>query len=257
MTFRVVIPARLASTRLPGKLLLSIGNKSVLEHAYDRAMASGAESVVIAADDAQIQEHVESFGGQVVMTASHHKTGTDRIAEAVTKLGYTENDVIVNVQGDEPFIAPENITQVADNLIQHKEADMATLCEKITSPQEVFEPNIVKVVKDELGRAMYFSRAPIPWHNKTCHNAENLLAKISYYRHIGIYCFRVKFICQFVSWPRSALEEVESLEQLRALSQGAHIHVATACKPTLPGIDTLEDLQRSQAHYEALMGVEV
>lgn len=243
MSFSVVIPARYASTRLPGKPLLDICGKSMLQHTYERALASKADRVIVATDDPRIQEAAEGFGASVCMTSSAHVSGTDRIQEVSGQLQMLETDVVVNVQADEPLIPPNVINQVAENIQQNSEVGIATLCETITNKEEIVDGNSVKVVFDIEGRALYFSRATIPWQGSA--SAKNC------YRHIGIYAYRVAVLNQFVEWPVCELEVTEKLEQLRALYNGIGIHVAVSSESIPPGVDTEKDLELVRAHLSA------
>lgn len=249
--FSVIIPARYASTRLPGKPLLSLANKPMIQHVYEKAIQSQAEQVVIATDDERIFQCAQGFGADVVMTSPDHSSGTDRLQEVVTKLNLDSDDIVVNVQGDEPMIPPCLIDQVARNLASHPSAGIATLCEPIDEVETVFNPNAVKVVFDQQGFANYFSRAPIPW-SRDCFSQEPpcLPSGVSYFRHIGIYAYRVAFLHRYVSWTDSQIEKTECLEQLRALSNGIRIHVDIALESPPAGIDTEEDLQRLRVLFD-------
>lgn len=240
MGFSVVIPARYAATRLPGKPLLDICGKPMLQHTYERAMASNADSVIIATDDERIQLAAEKFGAKVCMTSSEHRSGTDRIQEVATQTGMSERQLVVNVQADEPLIPPDVINQVAENLRNNEQAGIATLCEVISSQHEIDDPNCVKVVMDKQGRALYFSRSTIPWQASV--SAKNC------YRHIGIYAYRVSVLDQFVQFSPAELELQEKLEQLRALDNGIEIHVALTLESIPPGVDTEHDLEVVRAH---------
>ncbi|MDF2179985.1 3-deoxy-manno-octulosonate cytidylyltransferase [Aliiglaciecola sp. CAU 1673] len=245
MKFTVIIPARFASTRFPGKPLADIGGKPMIQHVVERANESGATQVVVATDDVRIKEVVEDFGGVVCMTAPTHESGTERLAEVVDKLGLESDEVVVNVQGDEPFIPPANIQQVAENLHLHSEAEMATLAVRLTDVEELFNPNVVKVVTDKLGYALYFSRATVPYDRARFLDADTIDEIGDYYlRHIGIYAYRAGFIKQYVNMTPSGLEQIESLEQLRVLWHGEKIHVDIAQQPPPVGIDTPQDLAR-------------
>lgn len=245
MSFRVVIPARHASTRLPGKPLLDIAGKPMVQHVYERAQASGADAVIVATDDARIEAAVQGFGGRACLTSAEHRSGTDRLAEVVAQMGWGEDDIIVNLQGDEPLMPAAVIRQVATNLSQHPRASMATLCERITSAAQLFDPNIVKVVSDAEGYALYFSRAPIPWDRDAfAQNREVLPPHSSHWRHIGLYAYRAGFLREYMGWTACALEETEALEQLRVLWRGHRIHIAEALAPTHAGVDTPADLER-------------
>lgn len=258
MSFTVVIPARYASTRLPGKPLLDIAGKPMIQHVCERAAESRASRVVVATDDQRIQGACEAFGAEVVMTSSNHVSGTDRLEEVVRKLGLDADHRVVNVQGDEPLIPPRLIDQVADNLERYPEAAISTLCERLHDIDQVFNPNVVKVVFDLDGMAHYFSRAPIPWArdhwsdmregNLSGLNAGAALRDgAGYFRHIGIYGYRASVLSRFVSWSPAPAEQVESLEQLRALYNGARIHVEVAAGTPPAGVDTEADLQRVRA----------
>ncbi|MDC0662007.1 3-deoxy-manno-octulosonate cytidylyltransferase [Marinobacter sp. SS21] len=247
MSFSVVIPARYASTRLPGKPLADIAGKPMIQHVYDRASESGASRIVVATDDERIRAACADFGAEVVMTSPDHASGTDRLEEVARTLGFAEDHCIVNVQGDEPLLPAALIDQVAANLVQHPDASIATLCEAILEPDALFNPNVVKVVFDHRGMAHYFSRAPIPWARDEWSAGavpDRLPTSIGYYRHIGIYGYRVKLLQDFVTWAPAPIEVTESLEQLRALFNGARIHVSQACQQPPAGVDTEADLER-------------
>ncbi|MCH8498882.1 MAG: 3-deoxy-manno-octulosonate cytidylyltransferase [Marinobacter sp.] len=253
MSFTVIIPARYASTRLPGKPLLDIAGKPMIQHVWQQAKASHASRVIVATDDARIQTACEAFGAEVVMTAPTHPSGTDRLEEVVRQLGLDEDDMVVNVQGDEPLIPPALINQVAANLDRFPEAGIATLCERIHGAGQVFNPNVVKVVFDYRGMASYFSRAPIPWARENWaepRNRDRLPSGMEYYRHIGIYGYRVGFLRDYVTWAPAPTEETECLEQLRALYRGVKIHVDDACERPPAGVDTQEDLERLRRFME-------
>lgn len=245
MSFVVVIPARYASQRLPGKPLLEIGGRMMIERVYHCAKKSKASRIVVATDDHRIFDFVKTFGGEVVMTAEGHNSGTDRLQEVVSILGFDRKEIVVNVQGDEPLIPAAVINQVAENLAKNRDASAATLCEDITDIETIFDPNAVKVVVDDLGNALYFSRASIPWSRDTyLDDSLEISDLVATRRHIGIYAYRVELLNRFVTWSESPLEKVEKLEQLRILSHGEKIHVATACENVPGGVDTPEDLQR-------------
>lgn len=239
MSFTVVIPARFAAQRLPGKPLLDINGKPMLQHTYERACLSAAANVYIATDDDRIQQCAEEFGAKVFMTSAAHRSGTDRIQEITAKLQLGEDEIIVNVQADEPLIPPNAINQVANNLLSSDAVGIATLCEVISSQGEIEDPNAVKVVMDQLGHALYFSRATIPYQaSASAHNC---------FRHIGIYAYRVKVLNDYVRWPPSELEISEKLEQLRALYNGVKIHVAVSSEQIPAGVDTEKDLEGVRA----------
>ena len=245
MDFTVIIPARYAATRLPGKPLADLGGRPLLQWVHERALASGAARVVVATDDDRIQTAARAFGAQVVMTSPEHRSGTDRIADAARQLGLPDDALVVNVQGDEPLMPPPLIRQVAGNLAAHPAADMATLSQRILTLSDLASPHVVKVVCDRDGYALYFSRSLIPQPRDGLPQAEHLAdANPGWQRHIGIYAYRVGFLRAFVHWPPAALETTEMLEQLRALWNGARIHVAEGCAPAPVGVDTPEDLVR-------------
>jgi 3-deoxy-manno-octulosonate cytidylyltransferase (CMP-KDO synthetase) len=243
--FRVVIPARYASARLPGKALKSIGGKPMVQWAYERARASGAAAVLIATDDLLIVSAGHSFGAEVILTAPTHASGTDRIAEVARKRGWPQDDIVVNVQGDEPLIPPSLITQVAGLLESHPGAAVATLATPIDSLEEFLNPNAVKVVSDAQGRALYFSRAPIPWNRDGAPaglTSQRVFAGAR--RHIGIYAYRVGALLRLATLAPTALEQAERLEQLRALENGLEIRVADAGERPGPDVNTPEDFER-------------
>jgi 3-deoxy-manno-octulosonate cytidylyltransferase (CMP-KDO synthetase) len=231
----VVIPARYASTRFPGKVLADIHGKPMLQHVYERACASGATEVIIATEDTRVEEAAKKFGAAVFMTSPDHVSGSDRIAEVAVKLEWKDSTIIVNVQGDEPVIPPDNIAQVAANLARHK-VEMASLRTPIVDAADAGNPNVVKVVVDAADMALYFSRALIPYRRDTDG------APVQHYRHIGLYAYRNVFLQHYTRTPPVPLEEAEKLEQLRALWLGARIHVAVAHTASGAGVDTPEDL---------------
>jgi len=251
MSFSVVIPARYASSRLPGKPLKDIAGKPMIQHVYERALESEAKEVVIATDDERIQKVAEEFGAKVVMTDPDHASGTDRLQEVVSKLNYYADDIVVNVQGDEPLIPPRVINQVAHNLAAEKDASIATLYEPIENIEEVFNPNIVQVVTDRNDFALYFSRAPIPYaRDDFAKSKEQMPQGVSFKRHIGIYAYRVNLLNSFVKWDEAPIETTECLEQLRALWNGSKIHVALADEIPPGGVDTEEDLERVRDFFK-------
>lgn len=249
MAFVVVIPARYASSRLPGKPLADIGGKSMVERVYQQALQSGANRIVVATDDERVAAVVDAFGGEVCMTRPEHNSGTERLAEVISKLALPAETVVVNVQGDEPFIPPLIIRQVAQNLAAQQKARMATLAVPLSDSSEISNPNIVKVVSDKDGYALYFSRSVIPFDRDG--KFQQQLSQ-HYRRHIGIYAYRAGFIQQYVSWPASTLEQIESLEQLRVLWQGEAIHVDTALQTPPVGVDTPDDLAHARRYATSL-----
>ena len=241
MQFKVIIPVRYASTRLPGKPLLDIHGKTMIEHVYDRAVASGAVEVVIATDNLQIADTARDFGARVCMTSADHSSGTERIAEAVEALGYDEEDIIVNLQGDEPMMSPGMIHQLANALDLHDSARVATLATPISDVEMVFDPNIVKVALNKRNYAMYFSRAPIPWEREGFHSTPRTMT-YPHYRHIGMYAYRVGFLQAYLKTIECDVEKCEMLEQLRILWNGGRIHVALTEGKVPHSVDTEADL---------------
>ena len=242
MSFIAVIPARFGSKRLPGKPLLDIAGQPMIQHVYTRAQSSRAERVFVATDDQRIEDVVKGFGGDCLMTASDHPTGTDRLAEVADILGLVADAIIVNVQGDEPLLPASAIHQVADMLTSHPEASIATLCEPIRGVSDIDDPNQVKVVKSRSGRALYFSRARIPGHPTS--------AIGTHYRHIGLYAYRAGFLRDFRTWKPTRLEQFERLEQLRALEHDRLIQIDVALESIPPGVDTEQDLATIRRHLE-------
>ncbi|WP_028387749.1 3-deoxy-manno-octulosonate cytidylyltransferase [Legionella fairfieldensis] len=234
--FHVIIPARYQSTRLPGKLLMELAGYSVLERVYKQVLKANPLSITVATDNSEIAEHAAQFGAAVQMTATNHQTGTDRIAEVVAKGHFTSHDIIVNVQGDEPLIAPELIVQVARSLA-HSPHQIATLCWPIENEEQLNNPNVVKVVRDCYNDALYFSRSAIPAYRD---KPGSMTPQA--FRHIGLYAYRAAFLLEFVSWPVCELETYEALEQLRVLWAGGKIRVDVASTLPLQDINTLGDL---------------
>ncbi|WMS88041.1 3-deoxy-manno-octulosonate cytidylyltransferase [Pleionea litopenaei] len=243
--FHVIIPARYASTRLPGKPLAKIGDQSMIERVYHKAKESGAATVCVATDDQRIFDAVNAFGGQAVMTRTDHQSGTDRVYEAAQALNLSKEAIVVNLQGDEPFVPAQIIRQVAQ-LLDKPEKIMSTLCTQITCLEDVNNPNVVKVVFNQIGKAIYFSRAAIPFQREGSPNLQN------YFRHIGIYGFRMSLLEKFSSLSESSLEDAEKLEQLRVLDNGYAIEIAVAEETPPGGIDTPEDLVAANRMIEQL-----
>ncbi|MCW9698330.1 MULTISPECIES: 3-deoxy-manno-octulosonate cytidylyltransferase [unclassified Avibacterium] len=255
-TFTVIIPARFASSRLPGKPLADIAGKPMIAHVWQQAQQSGASRVVVATDNQDVATAVQAFGGEVCMTSTNHNSGTERLAEVVEKLALADDEIVVNIQGDEPLIPPVIVQQVADNLANNA-VNMATLAVPLNDAEELFNPNVVKAVADKSGNVLYFSRAPIPWNRDqfaglSDEQKTQLVLQTPYLRHIGIYAYRAGFIKQYVQWQPSALEGIESLEQLRVLWYGEKIHIDLAKEAPAVGVDTPEDLEKVRAilgHY--------
>jgi len=235
--YRIVIPARMASQRLPGKPLLEIAGRSLIEHVYRRACAAKADSVVIATDDRKI-------GAKVVMTSQEHESGSDRIAECADQLGWDDDQLIVNLQGDEPLMPPACLDQVADLLATDPDADVASLFWPLDSSAEVANPNVVKTVVDQSGRALYFSRSVVPHPRNWQNMAQALESGISWKRHIGLYAYRAAALRAFAAMDATPLEAAEKLEQLRFLESGRQIRMARACSFIPAGVDTPGDLAR-------------
>ena len=242
MSFLAVIPARFGSTRLPGKPLLEIAGQPMIQRVYARATSSQAQRVLVATDDQRIADVVRGFGGECVMTALDHPTGTDRLAEVADLLGLSADAIVVNVQGDEPLLPASAIHQVASMLETHPEASIATLCEPIQDESEIDDPNQVKVVRSQSGRALYFSRSRIPGHPTQANG--------THFRHIGLYAYRAGFLRDFATWRPTPLEQFERLEQLRALEHDRLIQVDVALETIPPGVDTEQDLALMRQHLE-------
>lgn len=243
--FKVVIPARYGASRLPGKPLLQIAGKPVIQYVFARAKESAAGEVVVATDDVRIADACAGFGADVALTRSDHQSGTDRIAEVIESRGWSQDAIVVNLQGDEPCMPPGLIDQVARDLGRHGSVGMSTLAYPIGDTDTLFDPHVVKVVTDVNGYALYFSRAPIPWHRDEFLRGRKPLPKgVRFLRHIGLYAYRAAFLEKFVGWPPAPLELAESLEQLRVLWHGERIHVTQATEEPGPGVDTASDVQR-------------
>lgn len=243
MHFKIVIPARLASTRLPNKPLQMIAGKPMIQHVYERAMDSAAHQVIVATDAAEIASAAESFGAEVCVTRSDHQSGTERLAEVALTMGFSTDEIIVNVQGDEPCLPAVLINQVAADLAAHPKAAITSLYSLIETQAEVFDPNVVKVVCDAQDYAMYFSRAPIPWLRDQFGKDKPDIELLPQLRHIGLYAYRAGFLQRYAELAASALENFESLEQLRALYHGHKIHLTEAAVPAGHGVDTEADLE--------------
>lgn len=247
MNYTVIIPARYASTRLPAKPLADIAGKPMIVRVLEQAKKSKATRVIVATDNQRVFDVVKAFGGEVVLTSEKHNSGTERLAEVINLCQFSDDEVIVNVQGDEPLIPPVIIDQVADNLVKYK-TGMATLAVPITDVEEAFNTGAVKVVTDKDGYALYFSRSTIPWERDRFALSKTSIGDF-YLRHIGIYAYRAGFIRQYIRWQPSSLEKIEMLEQLRVLWYGEKIHVAVALETPAIGVDTQEDLDKVRAIY--------
>lgn len=250
--FKIVIPARHGSSRLPGKPLLDIAGRPMIAHVCASALQAGAGEVVVATDDERIVEAVAGLPVRAVMTRQDHSSGTERIAEAADLLGWPDEAIVVNLQGDEPLIPPDLKRRLARLLARQDVAEVATLAAPIRDRAEIFNPHAVKVVLDRDGHALYFSRAPIPWHRDAFAAPEGGLPEgFPWLRHIGIYAYSVGFLRRYVAWAPSPLEAVESLEQLRILWMGERILVMPVDSAPEAGVDTEEDLRRVRARLEA------
>ncbi len=250
MAFTVIIPARLASTRLPGKPLADIGGLPMVVRVAQRAAASGARRVVVAGDDASIVQACAQHGVEALLTRTDHASGSDRLAEACTLLGLDGDAVVVNVQGDEPLIDPALVSRCAAVLAEHPDCVMATAAHPLSTLAEYLNPNIVKVVLDAAGRALYFSRAPLPWQRDGNADGVRVLpANPAPLRHIGLYAYRAGFLRRFPALPAAPIEHTEALEQLRVLWHGERIAVHVTPDDPGAGVDTPEDLERVRALY--------
>jgi 3-deoxy-manno-octulosonate cytidylyltransferase (CMP-KDO synthetase) len=244
--FHVIIPARFGASRLPGKPLLAIGDRPLIQWVWQRARASGAVSVIIATDDVRIFDSARGFGADVEMTSPRHASGTDRIAEVVRVKGFAADDIVVNLQGDEPMMPVAVINEVAEALNARPQIDIATAVAPIQSLAEFLDTSCVKALRACEGHALYFSRAAVPWPRDEV-TAGQPTRFAGAWRHIGIYAYRVRSLLQFASWPPTPLEQTERLEQLRALEHGMRIHLVTLSEAPTAGVDTPEDLERVRA----------
>ena len=243
----VIIPARYASTRLPGKPLADVAGKPLIQHVHDCAVKSGADHIVIATDDERIRAAAEAFGARAVMTSAAHRSGTDRLAEVIGKLGIGADEIVVNLQGDEPLMPPELIREVAEKLASRQDAQVATACHAIHDRETLVNPNVVKVVCDARGYALYFSRAAIPWPRDAMGGKG--AGAIQAFRHVGLYAYRAGFVHRFAAWPPCPPEMAEQLEQLRVLWHGERIVVHEARVLPEAGVDTPEDLERVRKYF--------
>lgn len=244
--FHVIIPARFSASRLPGKPLLTIGDRPLIQWVWQCAQASGAASVTVATDDARIFGAARAFGADCVMTSPQHASGTDRIAEVVRAKGFAAEDVVVNLQGDEPMMPAAVVREVAEALSSRRLIDIATAVAPIQSLAEFLDADCVKALRAADGRALYFSRAPVPWPRDSVTGGQPCRFAGAW-RHIGIYAYRVRSLLQFALWSPTPLEEAEKLEQLRALEHGMQIHLVTLSEAPPAGVDSPQDLQRVRA----------
>ena len=251
--FTVIIPARMKSTRLPEKPLKDIAGRPMVVRVAERAQMTNASDIYVACDDEKIVKSCQAFGIKAVLTSTACPTGTDRLSEAVTQLGLPDEAIVVNIQGDEPLIDPEAVNRVARLLEESPDCGIATAAHRIADAAEFFNPNVVKVVMDDASRALIFTRAPAPWARDAFAADRSVLPENHpAYRHIGLYAYRVEFLKAFPTWPRSAIEETENLEQLRAMSHGIGIAVTVLDEMLPPGVDTPEDLERVRSVFEAM-----
>lgn len=248
--YNIVIPARMASSRLPGKLLLDIAGQPLIEHVFRRACCAAAQKVVIATDDVQILEVARGFGADVVMTSATHLSGSDRIAECSDRLDWDDQQLVVNLQGDEPLMPAVCLDQVAALLAADPAADVASLYWPLDSSEEIANPNVVKVITGQGGHALYFSRSVVPYPRNWDNLEAALQAGINWHRHVGLYAYRVKALRAFTAMQPTPMEAVEKLEQLRFLESGRKIRMAQACQFIPAGVDTEQDLERVRAIIE-------
>ena len=243
MSFRIVIPARFASTRLSGKPLRDICGKPMIAHVIERAKQSDAEEIIVATDSKEIADAIADIDVRVCITHENHQSGTERLSEVIEQLGFDDDQILINLQGDEPMMPPACLNQVGRALEDDASVKMATLCTALTDIEELFDPHAVKVVRDINDFALYFTRAAVPW-SRDCFNEtpRKMPQNQEYQRHIGLYGYRAGFIRQYLEWQSSDIEKTESLEQLRVLYYGERIKVITAESPPGPGVDTIEDL---------------
>jgi 3-deoxy-manno-octulosonate cytidylyltransferase (CMP-KDO synthetase) len=251
--FKVVIPARHGSTRLPGKPLLDLAGKPMIQHVVERARGSRAGEIVVATDDPRIVAACTACGADALLTGADHRTGSDRVAEVISRRGWPDDTIVVNLQGDEPCMPSALIDQVAADLESQPQVGMATLAYPIADGETLFDPHVVKVVADAARFALYFSRAPLPWHRDEFMGKRGTLPKsVTFLRHIGLYAFRAGFLKRYVAWEPSPLELAESLEQLRVLWHGERILVGVATEEPGPGVDTAQDLARVAERLAAM-----
>ncbi|MCH9643911.1 MAG: 3-deoxy-manno-octulosonate cytidylyltransferase [Gammaproteobacteria bacterium] len=243
MEFHVIIPVRYNATRFPGKPLVDIAGKPMVQHVYENAKESGAESVVIATDSDEIAKVAEGFGAPFCMTSEDHQSGTERLAEAVSALDYEDDEIVVNLQGDEPLMPPQVIKQVAEALDEHDNVKVSSVCEQLDNSDELLDPNAVKVALSRRHFALYFSRSIVPWQKGLIDKNQEMDFS-HYYRHIGLYASRVSFLKEYVGMPACPFESLESLEQLRILWNGFKIFMTISENKIPPGVDTQEDLQK-------------
>lgn len=251
MSFKVVIPARLGSTRLPRKVLRDIAGKPLVRHVWEAARKSGADEIVIATDSDEVLQACQAFGADACLTAATHNSGTDRANEIARQRRWSDGTIVVNLQGDEPLMPPALVRQAAALLVEDPQAHIASLCHPLHSLEEWLNPNVVKLVMDRRGYALYFSRAPIPWKRDGSQRESPRLPEGLAYRHIGLYAYRVSALSEFSQLPPSPLEDCEALEQLRALTHGLRIRMGVIEVPPPRGVDTEEDLQAVSALFNS------
>lgn len=245
MSFSIVIPARFSSTRLNGKLLRDICGKPMITRVIEQAQKSHAEEIIVATDSKEVANAISELDVRICMTRDDHQSGTERLSEVITQLNFDDDKILINLQGDEPLMPPICLNQIGDELEKDNNIKMATLCSPLSDIEELFDPHVVKVVRDINDFALYFTRAAVPW-SRDCFNERprEMPKHQDYQRHIGLYGYRAGFIKQYLEWQSSDIEKTESLEQLRVLYYGERIKVITSAKPPGPGVDTLEDLNR-------------
>ncbi len=251
MSFRVIIPARYQSTRLPAKVLADISGKPMIRHVYERALASGADDIIIATDDQRVADVAKSFDANVCMTSPDHQSGTERLSEVVGSLGIEDEEIIVCLQGDEPLIPPDVIRKVAEDLEEHDNVKVASVCVPLVDVEDLFRPNVTKVVMNRRNYALYFSRAPIPYGRDTFKDKSKIKLNGLHFRHIGIYAYRAGFLQEYIAWDPCPAEPLENLEQLRVLWHGGRIHMIVHKGQIPAGIDTPEDLERVRAYLKS------
>lgn len=246
LSFHIVIPARLASERLPGKVLTDLNGKTMLQRVYEVALSTGAENVVIAADHEEVAKVAEGFGAKVCMTAVDHRSGTERISEVVTALDLEPDEIVIGLQADEPLMPPQVVTHLAQQMADHETVKVASLCHPIRSVDELLDPNVVKVVMNRRGYAIYFTRAAVPWNRDhfPLQPDSDIDLSSCYFRHIGLYGYRADFFGPFQDWNSPVLEQVEKLEQLRILWHGGRIFMSVIKQRIPAGVDSQADVER-------------
>jgi len=250
MTFTVIIPVCYHSSQIPGKPLVELGGKPMIQHVYERARESGADDIIIAADDERIKETAESFGAEVCMTSAHHASGTERISEVANIMEFEDDEIIINVQGNEPLVPPSVIHHVATDITGHDVIKMCTVVKPITDSKQLFDPNIVKVAINRRGFVLYFGRAPIPWEREHFSDLSQAVKPVGeHYAHVGIYGFRAGFLREYIAWEPCEMEKLEGLEQLRVLWHGGRVHALVTQDVIPPGVRTQADVDYMRKHH--------